>query len=308
MKIEETPSEIIISFSKAGQKATFEKMLPFVQQQSESIYQTMKGLEMLDGDDGPYGAEQLLEDLEKMRSLAKEMEENLEFKPSNSFNMNPEDYPEAEGDKFSIRFIEAFEDLLRVEGGYSNDPNDKGGETYAGIARNYHPDWEGWTLIDMMKDNLQDWKEKLNGRLDEGSDLKKAVKRFYKKRFWDPLHLDIDVAFPTKDIAATMFETAVHFGTKRGVEHLQNSLNKMNRDGKDFDDLKVDGVMGPKTKGALKAYWSTSKFSTRSLDRNAEVLKFAIHGHIFCDYLDAIKRNPDQEKFLYGWIRGRLLE
>jgi len=116
------------------------------------------------------------------------------------------------------------------------------------------------------------------------------------------------MAFPTNAIAKTMFETAVHFGNKRAVEHLQNSLNKLNRDGKDFQDLKTDGAMGPKTKGALKAYWNTEGFSSRNLQKNAEVLEFALHGHIFCDYLDSIKADPSQEKFLYGWIRGRLLE
>lgn len=33
--------------------------------------------------------------------------------------------------------------MLIHEGGYSNDPIDLGGETYKGIARNAHPNWQG---------------------------------------------------------------------------------------------------------------------------------------------------------------------
>jgi len=40
------------------------------------------------------------------------------------------------------------------EGGYVNDPVDKGGETYAGIARNIFGSWEGWSIIDAKKISL----------------------------------------------------------------------------------------------------------------------------------------------------------
>ena len=40
------------------------------------------------------------------------------------------------------------------EGGYNNDPDDVGGETYKGIARNYHASWEGWKIVDMYKSCL----------------------------------------------------------------------------------------------------------------------------------------------------------
>ena len=36
----------------------------------------------------------------------------------------------------------------RNEGGYANNSADTGGETYAGIARNYWPKWQGWKYID----------------------------------------------------------------------------------------------------------------------------------------------------------------
>ena len=37
------------------------------------------------------------------------------------------------------------------EGGWVNDPNDIGGETYRGISRKFNPKWNGWSVIDEMK-------------------------------------------------------------------------------------------------------------------------------------------------------------
>lgn len=41
--------------------------------------------------------------------------------------------------------------IVKYEGYYVNDPNDPGGETYMGIARNYNKTWQGWQIIDQYK-------------------------------------------------------------------------------------------------------------------------------------------------------------
>ena len=48
-------------------------------------------------------------------------------------------------------FATAYAPLAGFEGGWCNVPGDSGGETYAGIARRYWPDWPGWKLIDGEK-------------------------------------------------------------------------------------------------------------------------------------------------------------
>jgi len=47
-------------------------------------------------------------------------------------------------------FNPAFEKMLHDEGGMqlTNIPGDRGGMTYAGIARNANPQWAGWNLVD----------------------------------------------------------------------------------------------------------------------------------------------------------------
>ena len=66
------------------------------------------------------------------------------------------------------------------EGGYVNDPVDRGGETYRGIARVHHPDWSGWRRVDAQR-------RKAGFPRTLGSDraLQDAVRRFYKKAYWD---------------------------------------------------------------------------------------------------------------------------
>lgn len=41
----------------------------------------------------------------------------------------------------------AFDITNKTEAGYANNPDDSGGETYAGISRNNWPYWEGWKNV-----------------------------------------------------------------------------------------------------------------------------------------------------------------
>ena len=45
-------------------------------------------------------------------------------------------------------FDEEFDKLIFVEGGYVNDKDDKGGETFMGITRKNHPTAAVWEIID----------------------------------------------------------------------------------------------------------------------------------------------------------------
>lgn len=77
-------------------------------------------------------------------------------------------------------FSEAYKLTSAHEGGYVNDPVDRGGETYRGIARVHHPDWSGWERVDAQRR-----KADVPKRLDRDAVLQKAVKVFYKHAYWD---------------------------------------------------------------------------------------------------------------------------
>ena len=73
-------------------------------------------------------------------------------------------------------FRKALEHVLSNEGGYVNDPDDPGGETYKGIARKMNPQWKGWPLI-----NKRDFTNPL---------LADLVASFYRDNYWEPIRGD----------------------------------------------------------------------------------------------------------------------
>jgi len=116
-------------------------------------------------------------------------------------------------------FNPAFEKMLHDEGGFqlTNIPGDRGGMTYAGIARKANPDWAGWPFVDK-----EDW----------GS-ATPLVREFYKVNFWDRIRGD-DIA--NQSIAETIFNFGVNTGIGVAVKLAQLIVG-----------VTPDGAIGQKT-------------------------------------------------------------
>lgn len=76
-------------------------------------------------------------------------------------------------------FQRSFSKTSVFEGGYANNPNDKGGETYRGIARNHHPKWAGWKIIDTYS-KIGAEGSYLNKLCDGNDELQELVAQFYE--------------------------------------------------------------------------------------------------------------------------------
>lgn len=103
-------------------------------------------------------------------------------------------------------FLTAYKTVKANEGGYRNLGYDHGGETYKGIARNFHPNWVGWKLVDDYK--------KTNGPLKQGavinsSVLDKMVHDFFQSLFWTKNNL---YAITNQSIATLCFDMVVNHG------------------------------------------------------------------------------------------------
>ncbi|GAB6066027.1 hypothetical protein JCM9492_11190 [Aquifex pyrophilus] len=118
-------------------------------------------------------------------------------------------------------FEKALRKVLELEGGLKlhRNPTEKY-ETYAGIYRKAHPEWEGWQYIDKG--------------LEPPFEL---VRGFYYKNYWKPFEKVKD-----EKIKALLFETAVNLGVQKTVKLAQKVLG-----------LKTDGVLGPRTLEALNS-------------------------------------------------------
>jgi lysozyme family protein len=121
-------------------------------------------------------------------------------------------------------FLPAFEKMIVAEGGYklTNIANDRGGQTYAGIARKMNPAWQGWQFVD-------------RGEIPP-SDL---VRGFYRENFWEPVRGD---SIMRQDIADSLFSFAVNAGVGTAVKLAQIVVGAT-----------PDGKIGEKTLMALNS-------------------------------------------------------
>ena len=174
-------------------------------------------------------------------------------------------------------FGEILHRVLEKEGNYSNDPVDAGGETVRGIARNFWPQWAGWPYVDARKAERSG---------PYFSDLEPLVKEHYRVHFWTPLRGDEISSF---EVASRLFDIAVNAHPVNAIRFLQEALNLLNRNGKSWEELIEDGLMGPKTLGTLK------KAKEKHVTRLLEVLQ-GMH------YVELVRRKPSQERFLRGWL------
>jgi lysozyme family protein len=115
-------------------------------------------------------------------------------------------------------FDQAFDALIKEEGGYVNDADDHGGETKYGISQRSYPE------IDIKSLTLED------------------AKAIYKKDFWDNLNLDMVVP---EVIAIKVFNLAVNVGCKTAVIILQRAIRAA------WQRIEEDGELGEATMDAV---------------------------------------------------------
>lgn len=185
-------------------------------------------------------------------------------------------------------FDRAFDVTLKHEGGYANDPADRGGETYRGIARRFHPEWQGWGIIDAARAQPG-----FPGSLAASSDLDRLVRDVYRRLYWDRFQGDA-VATLSEPIAAELFDTGVNMGVGRATGFLQRALNALNNRGSRWPDITEDGDFGQKTLAAMRACCSRG---------DDGLLLSALNVLQGAHYLAIARNDESQERFMRGWLK-----
>lgn len=187
----------------------------------------------------------------------------------------------------------AYAPLKDFEGGYDNDPDDRGGETYAGISRKFFPSWQGWKIIDQIKkSNIS--KTAINKTAKADQLLQDYVRAWYKTNWFDALGLG-DLPQP---LANEIFEQSVNLGkagSGKKVQIICNAYNYLSGAKKLFTDLKVDGAIGPKTLAALKIILANKA--------NAASLVHALNCMQGAHYLELAAKKFTQRKYTAGWMK-----
>lgn len=184
-----------------------------------------------------------------------------------------------------MTFAKTLKHTLQFEGGYANDPDDRGGETFRGISRRNWPAWGGWRLIDGCRAGGLKSRRSIDDFFAQNAEMEALVAGFYADNFWRPFE---HPALPPR-VAAKLFDAAVNLGAGRAVSLWQKTLNSLGA------NLTVDGQSGPQTLAASQKILARPEAEAAFLSRFAERQG---------DFYRAIAaKNPSQSKFLKGWLR-----
>lgn len=190
-------------------------------------------------------------------------------------------------------FITAHRKAMGDEGGWANNPADKGGETYKGISRKNWNAWKGWSRIDRAKaeagpqpaygsSGYRLWVKLLDRKLAADSELQQLVLDFYAINFWAANMLG---QVENQDVADWVYNHVVN-AAARGVLWIQAAARTT-----------PDGDIGPKTIAAINS------MPAAELLGRAEDIAGAYR-------LDVAAKDPSQIQFLSSWLErdGQPLE
>lgn len=163
------------------------------------------------------------------------------------------------------------------EGGYVNNPKDKGGPTRWGIT------------------------EQVARAHGYAGDMR-ALPRETAVRIFRTIYL-IDTGFDqilamSPALGDLLFDTGINMGVVHAGKFLQRALNLFNQEGDHYADLQVDGACGRLTRLALSAYFQRRGSSGEGL----AVLLHTVHSFRTTRYEDISIARPANEAFAYGWV------
>lgn len=171
------------------------------------------------------------------------------------------------------------EGIVGREGGYSDNPKDKGGPTRwgitQGVARQY-----GYT-----------------------GDMKvlprEVAKAIYLELYYVGPKFD-QVHQLSPRIADELTDTGVNMGVSTAARFLQRALNAFNREASVYPDIATDGQLGIKSLAALLAF-----LEHRGADGEVVMLKAlnCLQGE---RYIALAEGRGENEEFVYGWFKNRV--
>lgn len=208
--------------------------------------------------------------------------------------MTSEDESEVEGivvTGYTRRYAAAVDKLLGIEGGYVNDPLDRGGATKYGISLRFLAA-EG--AFDEDGDGKADFDLDFDGDID-GTDIRLLTlgdARFlYLKFFWRRLGCD-ELPLP---IGEMVFDQAVNGGAMAAKKMLQRAVNHCLVAAGWRYLLRIDGGIGPVTLERMN--WVVNHPAV-----GMGALIEAYREQVKDRYQLIVERYPSQKRFLKGWL------
>lgn len=196
---------------------------------------------------------------------------------------------------YSARYAAEVRKLLVREGGFVDDPADRGGTTNFGISLRF---LKAEGAFDEDGDGIADFDLDMDGDID-GRDIRKLTRGdavfLYHRCFWQPVRAE-DFARP---LGEAMFDQAVNGGLTASRKLLQQALNACKVPNQ--RRLTVDGDVGGLTMDCYSQALACPGIGMPAL--------MAAYRAATADRYRAIAaRYPSQKRFLAGWLnRARTL-
>jgi len=169
--------------------------------------------------------------------------------------------------------------IIKIEGGFVDDPDDSGGATNFGITEKVaRENYYTGSMRDMPME---------------------IARKIYEDRYWEPLQLSTIELLSSK-VAEEIVDTGVNMGIIRAAKFLQRSLTVLNNKEKFYPDLVVDGQLGPQTIRALGDY-----LAYRGSEGELVLVKMlnCLQGAF---YVELAERREKDESFIFGWLKNRV--
>lgn len=175
----------------------------------------------------------------------------------------------------SARIKEIIDEIIRVEGDFVDDPDDRGGATRFGITIAVARAW---------------------GYRGEMKDLPRQMAfDIYLSRYVQTPQYDKVIELSPK-LGEELVDTGVNMGPAVATMFLQRWLNALSG-----SKLFVDGRLGPMSIGVLQKY-----IKSRRAGESELILFRALNSLQAVRYLELAEKNPSQGKFLNGWLLNRV--
>jgi len=158
--------------------------------------------------------------------------------------------------------------ILNHEGGFVNDPDDKGGATKYGVTQK------------ALSKHL--------GKEATVEDVKKLDIEVAKTIFKEEYYFKAKINFLPPEIQQQVFDCSVNHGAKRAIKFVQHVCNIA-----EFEPLTVDGANGS----------NTIKVSHVAQKEMGDWFTNAIADERINFYHSIVAKNPSQRKFLKGWLK-----
>lgn len=166
--------------------------------------------------------------------------------------------------------------LIKREGGeeFTDRPTDRGGPTRWGITEQV---------------------ARAYGYTGPMKDLPRATaEAIYTDRYWVGPRLD-QLSEVSDPVARKLLDIGVNMGQAIGVRFLQRALNVLNQGGEAWPDITADGVVGPMTVQALRAFCRR-----RGFDGLNELLGM-LTAQQRVRYMEIAEADGRQETNEFGW-------